>query len=416
MSLKHKLQRMKGHLSKETGKPAGNISGDVPYHKRWEELQAKPFAYEQEYVMVREVRYPLTHLHGKYRFGELREILTAWNESGMPHPLSGSGKQAEDFLFFDTETTGLHGGAGNTIFLLGYSRYQGDHVEVRQHFLPAPHAEVALFQSFLPEIHESTHLVTFNGKAFDWPQVKTRHTLVRHNVPRLPACSHYDLLHGARRLWKEELPSCRLSIIEHVKLGVRRTGDVPGYMAPQLYFDYLQCKDPDKIRGVLEHNEIDVLSLITLYIHLSKLLITHESVAHTMEELFAVARWYESLGADEQALIRYQTIMEIGRDRKAEAMIALGHLYKRRKDWQQSLSMWESFMAEYSYVPEEVYLEAAKICEHHLKDYKKALHYSMRAYDVWNRKGSMLRYKSKRERDAYVKRIERLENRVQSGK
>ncbi|MCK9907287.1 ribonuclease H-like domain-containing protein, partial [Frankia sp. Cpl3] len=78
---------------------------------------------------------------------------------------------------------------------------------------------------------QSKDLVTYNGKAFDWPQVKTRHTLLRDSVPELPIFGHFDLLHGARRLWKDELESCRLANIEREKLGSFRQDDVPGYMA-----------------------------------------------------------------------------------------------------------------------------------------------------------------------------------------
>ena len=33
---------------------------------------------------------------------------------------------AEDLFFFDTETTGLGGGTGNTIFLLGHASVKGE--------------------------------------------------------------------------------------------------------------------------------------------------------------------------------------------------------------------------------------------------------------------------------------------------
>ena len=47
-------------------------------------------------------------------------------------------------------------------------------------------------------------MVTYNGKAFDWPQVKTRHTLIREHVPKLPPFGHFDLYHAARRMWKHQ--------------------------------------------------------------------------------------------------------------------------------------------------------------------------------------------------------------------
>ncbi len=416
MSLKQKLQRLKVHMTSEPAAtvvavpdavPAADV--EIPFADKWEALQAQPFTWDDEYVMVREVRYPARQRHGQYQFAELYDAVEAWEASGRAHPLSVSGRAPGDLLFFDTETTGLHGGVGNTIFLLGYSRLEDDCVVVRQHFLASPHAEVALYQSFLLSVRETHQLVTYNGKAFDWPQVRTRHTLNRASLPPLPSFGHCDLLHAARRLWKDELASCRLSIVEREKLGVRRDGDLPGHMAPIAYFDYLRQRDPEAVTGVLRHNESDVLSLIVLYIHLTRLLLEHEQTELTHEERFQIARWYEALGDDDAAMRRYRSIAASDHPLRVKARIALGHLYKRQKQWEHALEMWEAVISAEAQVPEEVYLEAAKICEHHLKDYEKALHYTLQAFERWKKKTSLLRRASKAERQAYEKRIERLE-------
>ncbi|GED68769.1 hypothetical protein BRE01_24710 [Brevibacillus reuszeri] len=457
MSLKSKLQRMKGHLVKETDKtssqlaetaatgavghapaesaheavvvqqatqplsattemdtPAQEKEADIPYADRWEKLQAAPYFWEDEHVMIREVRYPIRQRHGMYAFSALHDVIASWEASGKAHPLSAAGRQPEDLLFFDTETTGLSGGAGNTVFLLGYSRIEGEEVVVRQHFLPAPHAEVTLYQSFLEQAGKSSHLVTFNGKSFDWPQVRTRHTLVRDQVPALPAFGHLDLLHGARRLWKAELESCRLGIIEQEKLDVFREDDLPGFLAPVRYFDFLHSQDPDVIEGVLRHNETDVLSLITLYIHMTRLLLHHEREAVSHEERFEIARWYEALGDQAAAMDGYRLVAGSNHSWSNRAKLAIGHLYKKQKDYQQALHVWESCMESSSYVPEEVYIEAAKVCEHQFRDWEKALHYTRQAYEQWKKRGSLLRNRSKEDALAYQKRMERLEAKTQA--
>lgn len=61
-----------------------------------------------------------------------------------------------------------------------------------------------------------------------------------------------------------------LGTVEKEELSVYRKEDTPGYLAPMLYFHFLKTQDPDLMAGVLHHNEQDVLSLISLYIHLSK--------------------------------------------------------------------------------------------------------------------------------------------------
>ncbi|WP_064202120.1 ribonuclease H-like domain-containing protein [Brevibacillus brevis] len=438
MSLKSKLQRMKGHLSLETDKavapavepetsigkkepeeetraavPAdSNAEPQIPFADKWKEMQASPYIWDDEYVMIREVRYPIDQQHGAYTFSELHEAIRMWEAAGREHPLSAAGRRPEDLLFFDTETTGLSGGAGNAIFLLGYSRFEGEHVVVRQHFLPGPHAEVTLYQSFLEQAQKSSHLVTFNGKSFDWPQVRTRHTLVRDQVPALPTFGHFDLLHGARRLWRAELESCRLGIIEQEKLDVFREDDLPGYLAPVRYFDFLHAQDPDVIEGVLRHNETDVLSLITMYIHMTRLLVGQGSATVSFEESYEIARWYDALGDQEAAMEGYRLVADSEHAWSNRAKLAIGHLYKKQKDWHKALTVWESCIQSTGYVPEEVYIEAAKLYEHQLKDWEKALHYTKQAYEQWKKRGSLLRNRSKADAEAYQKRIDRLEGKL----
>ncbi len=88
------------------------------------------------------------------------------------------------YSFLIQKQQGLGGGAGNTIFLLGYAFLTETEVVVRQHILPQPGNEIPLYQSFLESINYDT-LVTYNGKAFDWPQLKTQHTLIREHVPEV---------------------------------------------------------------------------------------------------------------------------------------------------------------------------------------------------------------------------------------
>nr|WP_254456823.1 ribonuclease H-like domain-containing protein [Brevibacillus sp. HD1.4A] len=391
----------------QAGKPP------IPFADRWSRMQAFPYFWEDEHVMIREVRYPIGQRHGAYTFAQLNEAIAIWEASGRQHPLSAAGKKADELLFFDTETTGLSGGVGNAVFLLGYSRLEGEEVIVRQHFLPAPYAEVTLYQSFLEQAQKSSHLVTFNGKSFDWPQVRTRHTLVRDQVPALPTFGHLDLLHGARRLWKAELESCRLGIIEQEKLDVFREDDLPGFLAPVRYFDFLHSQDPDVIEGVLRHNETDVLSLITLYIHMTRLLADQPSSDVSVAERFEIARWYDALGDQEAAMAGYRLVADSDHVWSNRAKLAIGHLYKKQKNWQQALTVWEACIASSGYVPEEVYIEAAKLCEHQLGDAEKALRYTRQAYEQWKKRGTLLRNRTQSEAAAYQKRIDRLQAKVQ---
>jgi len=297
MGLSGKLQRMKRHIVREE---TGNVIEkpvvqqlDFPHMDEWEKAGVKPYILGDQWCLIREVRYPLSFQHGRHQFSEIKKAVAKWNEWEGTHPLSAKGLAASDLFFFDTETTGLGGGTGNTIFLLGYARIQEEEVVVRQHFLPAPGNEVALYSSFLEKVDYTT-LVTYNGKSFDWPQVKTRHTLVREHVPKLPSFGHFDLYHASRRLWKHSMESVKLVNVEKEKLEIYRAEDIPGYLAPMIYFDFVERKHPEGILKVMEHNERDILTLITLYTHVS-FQILQEEKSQTSRERFEVARWLSAV-------------------------------------------------------------------------------------------------------------------------
>jgi uncharacterized protein YprB with RNaseH-like and TPR domain len=347
---------------------------------------------------------------GRYRFSDVKDAVSKWQEVDAIHPLNAKDLAASDLLFFDTETTGLSGGAGNTIFMLGMSQVKEDHILVHQFFLPGPGSEVALYHYFLNHVKELRNLVTYNGKSFDWPQVKTRHTLIRDYVPSLPEFGHFDLLHGARRLWKESLPAVKLSIVEKEILGVNRIHDTPGYLAPMLYFQYCNEGDPSLLEGVFEHNEWDVLSLITLYTHMSGL-VTGNGI-RTERETYEAARWFESLSEHELAIAHYSEVLETGSSYlQFQSKKSLASLYKKRNQLDVSVQYWHDLLKE-NELDEEPAIELSKYYEHVKKDYEKALDFAVQAFTIWKGKKRMVKRKEEQEKQAFAKRIERLEQRI----
>ncbi|WP_017727909.1 ribonuclease H-like domain-containing protein [Halalkalibacterium ligniniphilum] len=418
MALKGKLSRLKSHMGlKEEGrKPTSDLENveispvekRIPFQEEWCALGAKPLWFENEYTIVREVTYPLTAFHGRYALGEVKQQVQKWQEHLYEHPLSAKGTHASELLFFDTETTGLSSGAGNTIFLLGYSQIRDDEAVVRQYFLPGPEGEVALYHHFLQDVGHMSDLVTYNGKAFDWPQVKTRHTFVREQVPKLPKFGHYDLLHASRRLWKDLLPSCKLSVVEKEILFYERQEDTPGYLAPMLYFDFLQEQDPAYVEGVLKHNEWDVLSLITLYAHLSALILEIDERTLHPREHFELARWYELLGELELSKRLYEQMSAQDLNLYRESQLARGRLEKKLGNYQQAIFLFTELVEQDVFVL-EAGVELAKLFEHKEKDPEKALAYAKQAYQSLGNTGRLLRQMDQREKKELEKRMERLQ-------
>lgn len=376
MNLKSKLNRFKQHTS--TKDPVGNkveieASGvDIPFIKIWEQEGVTPFYLDNQFCLIRKVTYPITHQHGIYSLSDYVEAVRLWNESDLNHPLSAKGFNANQLFFFDTETTGLGGGVGNTIFILGHAALLENEIILTQHILPNPGSEIPLYYSFLNQVDYRT-LVTYNGKSFDWPQVKTRHTLIRDHVPKLPEFGHFDLYHAAKRIWKHRLERMKLSTVEKEVLGITRVDDVPGFLAPMIYFDFVERKDPEGMIKILKHNEIDILSLITLYSHLSFQLLGVDK-NQTMQEKYEIGKWFSSLGEMSSAKDIYIGIENEESPAAIHSQLRLGYLYKKQKDFDKSLMYFTKVLEQsgFSTIQLEACVEAAKILEHQHKSYINA--------------------------------------------
>jgi len=102
-------------------------------------------------------------------------------------------------------------------------------------------------------------LVTFNGKSYDAPFLRDRARV--HGVSIALPERHLDLLHAARRRWREILPDCRLQTLELRVCRRRRSGDVPGEEVPGLYHDFVRRGDPYRLIPVFHHNMLDVITM-----------------------------------------------------------------------------------------------------------------------------------------------------------
>ncbi|MDR0475276.1 MAG: ribonuclease H-like domain-containing protein [Treponema sp.] len=183
-----------------------------------------------------------------------------------------------DLLFFDLETSGL-GGAGTVAFLAAFGRIVPDRLpqktlEITQYLLldfPGENdfLEAAL-REFLPSAASGAPplVVSYNGKAFDSQIIKSR-CLMKGFAP--PVYNHADLLHPCRRLWKNKLDSCSQGVIETEILGLDRSGDVPGSLAPDIWFSFLKSEDPSELMGICDHNLRDVSGLACIFFALAEI-------------------------------------------------------------------------------------------------------------------------------------------------
>ncbi len=361
---------------------------------------------EEAGILILEKKYPRSMHHGDYPLDSLFAMMASSQTLPFAHPLLAKATTVDQLLFFDTETTGLYGGTGTVVFLLGLAFFEDDNLIVRQLFLRDAYLEVELYLAFLAEVKGKTHFVSYNGKAFDWPQVVSRHTLLRASLPPLPTFTHIDLLHAARRLWKDDLPSCRLALVEPEKLGVFREKDVAGDMAPTLYYEYLRHKDFSVIEPIIHHNAVDLLSLVTLYTHIANLVFAFSSnVTPTREERLRIGLWYKALSLYEQAIWMWEGI---GKNETfyAKAQLEIGCALHQLGHPQDKVLSYFGEAQRGKHTAKDsllLFTTLAKIYEHERKDPDRALYYAHLAMK------SALKPK---ENEATQKRIHRLTKKV----
>ncbi len=165
--------------------------------------------------------------------------------------------------FIDTETAGLH---GRPLFLVGLVRYRDGELVLTQYFARHYAEEAELLSRLAALMPELKLLVTFNGKAFDWPFVRDR--MVYHRVECDPSFAHLDLLHPSRRRWRSELPNCKLQTLERYLSGHWRSGDIPSDQIPQRYHDFVREQDARVIAPIFHHNRLDLIAMMQLLIAL----------------------------------------------------------------------------------------------------------------------------------------------------
>lgn len=166
--------------------------------------------------------------------------------------------------YFDTETTGLSGGAGTYVFAAAVARPIDCGLRVAQLFLPQPGMEAAFLHALREELQAAEALGTFNGGSFDLPVLRTRWVMARMpgDFVDLP---HVDLLTLVRALYRHRLESCTLRSVEERVLGYERDDPLPSALVPDAYFDYLRAGTSDLLEAALEHNRLDVISLVHLH-------------------------------------------------------------------------------------------------------------------------------------------------------
>lgn len=269
-------------------------------------------------------------------------------------------------VFFDIETTGLSGGAGTVAFLVGCGWFEDSGFRVRQLLMTGPAGERDMLDELASIFADASLLVTYNGRSFDVPTMETRWAFHRC------ACAtddlpHFDMLPAARRLWgrrarrgeaqampragafrapapreDDESTSCSLSTLERSVLGFHRLGDVPGFEIPTRYFQFLRTGDARAVKGVLEHNQHDLVSLAAVTVHALHLASDGPEACRAATEQAGLGRLYERAGELDRAARAYAMAGESDDVETAvQALSRLAVLERRSERHHEAVRAWQ---------------------------------------------------------------------------
>lgn len=328
--------------------------------------------------------YDMDYLHGEIRLCSHvnPEMICRWAK--LPGLSSIDQKK---IIYLDTETSGLAGGTGTFVFMIGLGFYTDNGFELVQLFMRDPAQEQALLQSLSCFLDSYNIIVTFNGKAFDIPILNTRHVLKRFVTP-FTEKSQIDLLHLARRLWRNRLQSRAMIDLEREILKIPRTeGEVPGWLVPILYYDYLISGDARPLSGVFYHNAMDIVSLAALFAYISDLL---ENPLRSPDpnglDLIAIGKLYEELGYLSGAVTLYEKSLDIGLPQEyfIQTLMRYALLQRKNGNWPEAIKLWEKAANYGNY---DACIELAKYYEHRAKEYQQALYWVEKAQLLFSQLG-----------------------------
>ncbi len=356
--------------------PASPDLTDLRQLPGMEEVQGPEGAF-----LLRTTRFPLSHCQGATPLAALLDL-----------PADAAAIAARDpalapfdfrrVLFIDTETSGLAGGAGVIVFLTGVGAYEGDAYVVRQYFARHPGEERAYLPHLAAHLAGWQGIVSFNGRAFDLPLLRTRF-LLAGLAPPTPTLPHFDLLHPARRLWRPRLGACHFGHLEQCILAHQRRGeDVPSWMIPEMWFAYARGQgSAAAMARVLYHNLEDIVSMAPLAYLLAGVFAGH--LPPHPGDVLALAHSHEQQGqlAAAEALYRQALAQAEAQEDAllAPALAGLAAALKRQDRRGQALPFWQALAGLALPDQVEAEIELAKYYEWEQEDLAAALTWTEQA-------------------------------------
>ncbi len=324
--------------------------------------------------------YPENHQHGDIPLNLI------WESDPSIYGLVGKDESLSRVdmrkaLFIDTETTGLAGGAGTLPFMVGLGYFTDEGFQIEQLLMRDYDEEHAVLHALQDRLANFKMLVSYNGKCYDMNILSSRFTLTRIENPAIDL-PHLDLLFSVRRLWRRRIGDCSLSNVEREVIGFFRESDIPGYLIPGLYFDYLRSRNGSLLESVFTHNRWDIVTLVALAGLMGQVYRQPKVYLKHSLDLFSLGKTFASMYRHEEAVNCFREALNFpgGSEEREEILKLLGLFLKRKGEWDRATKVWEYIIEDY---PHRIfaYEELAKFFEHQMKDFGKAIEVVQRALD-----------------------------------
>ena len=310
----------------------------------------------------------------------------------------------EKLLFLDVESMGYKSGSGNMVFFIGLGYFENNEFVISQYFIEDPLNEMGLLYILENIFKKRPHIISYNGKSFDFYVIKNRFVLAEKFEFTLDNIMHFDLLHSARRLWRGYFRYLNLEEVEQGFLNFYRTNDdLPGYLIPVYYKNYLKFRDASILKNIFYHNLMDVKSLLgVLILQLGIINQILNGIYPKRINYVSTANLFKEIDED-----IYKSLLETAyykKKKKGKMLKPLYVLYKKEGRIDEMLEVLYKMLdsTEFDYFP---YVELSKYYEHIGKEYKKAIQILEKAEEKINLLGQE---KYVKYLDDIVKRKDRL--------
>lgn len=160
----------------------------------------------------------------------------------------------------------------------------------------------------------------------------------------------------------------------------RSEEELPGYLAPIIYQEYLKTGETQDIVGVFYHNEMDVISLAALLRIINEVSLKDDKLFSAYETLhYSLGRQFDRNRDYSKAIDCYSKALEQPKLPDAIRLtcyLCLANIYKKTDQIEKALAFW-GHASEFGSI--ESLIELAKIFEHKLNNYELALDYCKKA-------------------------------------